>query len=214
MSRYPAVLTILAALGGAALSADGQPANPAAAQPPAQPAASPPAATPAGPTGNSSRPESAEVAAELAIGMPKYDPPKPPPPPAPDEQQADLRELDKPKNGIVRLPAYMVHEPRPTVFREWDLYSKEGLARLALQRYLGLGIMPYAGMNKQIATELYEADERLQNMADLDATAEAMARGGDKSESEYIKRISQDTYMRGIDWGGTVPSNDDAIAPR
>jgi hypothetical protein len=209
MSRYPAVLTILAALGGAALSATGQPANPAAARPPTG------ASAPAGPAADSSsRPESAEVAAELAIGMPKYDPPKPPPPPTPEEQQADLRDLDKPKNGIVRLPAYMVHEPRPTVFREWDLYSKEGLARLALQRYRGLGLMPFAGMNKLIATELYEADERLQNMADLDATAQAMARGGDKSESEYVKRISQDTYMRGIDWGGTVPSNDAAIAPR
>ena len=43
----------------------------------------------------------------------------------------DLRDIDKPRNGIIRLPNYTVQEKKPPVFRERDIYTREGLADLA-----------------------------------------------------------------------------------
>jgi hypothetical protein len=209
MVRSSAVIYLSAALG-LGVAAFGQTAdsaaNPGAANPVLAPAAPPPAPPPAPPDPN--RAISPTVAAMLSVTMPKYDPPKPAPLPPPVDPTADLRDTDKPKNGIVRLPQYMVHEARPSVFREWDLYSKEGLAQMALLRYRGLSLVPFANMNKGVATQMYLDNERLFNMADLETTARSMQSGGDKSEANYIRSISQDTYMRGIDWGGTVPTND------
>ncbi|MCF7689921.1 MAG: hypothetical protein K9N01_16640, partial [Cephaloticoccus sp.] len=46
---------------------------------------------------------SSGVAAALAAGRPKYDPPKPVEK-KPEEDGVDMREIDKPRNQIIRLP--------------------------------------------------------------------------------------------------------------
>jgi hypothetical protein len=207
MVRIVSAVCLFAAIGAISFSAFGQTAatdvNPAAAIPAAQPLAKPPA-PPSPPPAAIQAVASPSIAAMLSVDLPKYDPPKPAPPPKPEDETAAA---DKPKNGIVRLPQYIVRAARPPVFREWDLYSKDGLARLALQRYQGLSIVPFSSMNKDIALQMYGDDQRLQNMAILNDDAQTMQRGGDTAGSDYIKKMSQDTYMRGIDWGGPVQGN-------
>lgn len=153
------------------------------------------------------------TAAMLAAGLPTYDPPKPPPQ-VPEDTLVDLRDVDKPKNGIIRLPKYVVRPPKVPIFREQDIYTPKGLADLAVKRYLSeldAGVLnrfviPLFGTsNETRALEQYREDQRLANMADLKDTADSARRGGDVAESEYLKRESQETYVRSFDWGGPIP---------
>ena len=155
-----------------------------------------------------------DTAAIISAGLPKYAPPKPEPPPKPESELPDLRDIDKPKNEIIRLPKYVVRAAKPPIFREQDIYTAQGLADLAVKRYLSdfdRGVLnrltvPLFGVTpEERALAQYQEDLRLKNIADLNATANAMSRGGDSAEGAYIKRETQDTYMNGIEWGGTVP---------
>jgi len=191
MARLLALSFSLAALGMSVAPAVAQATDPSDEPVPAQPATKP-------------RTVSASTAAMLAATMPKYDPPKPAPKPQP-VQEVDLRDIDKPKNGIVRLPKYVVHGEKPPIFRQQDLYTKKELSAIAMKKYAGLNLGPFSSLNTPIALEMYREDERLQSMADLAETAGAMSRGGDGSEGQYILRQSQDTYGHQMDFGGTIP---------
>jgi hypothetical protein len=143
------------------------------------------------------------VAEALSLGMPKYNPPTPTP--VATDLPQDLREFDKPKNEIKRLPSYVVHDSRPPVFRDRDLYTKDGLVSLSYKIHPGLQIGNLAGLNDATAYETFLEDERLSNMADLKDTARAIAAGGDNAEGEYILQETQDTFMRtepGFTWNG------------
>jgi len=133
------------------------------------------------------------VAAALAEGMPRYRPPTPTPTPPPEQ---DLRDLDKPKNEIKRLPKYEVVEKRPPIFRPRDLYTHEGLVSLSFDNHPGLRFGNILGLNSTAAYDMYLDEQRLANIADLTDEAHAMSRGGDKAESSYILQATQDTYMR------------------
>ena len=150
----------------------------------------------------------------LSATLPQYAPPPPAPPPKPEltEDSPDLRDVDKPRNRIIRLPKYTVHAEKPPIFREQDIYSADGIARLALLRYRGLSVVPLSGMNAGVATEMYRENERLNNMSALEDTAASMQRGGDKDEAKMIREASQSTYQQSLDWGATsgVPQNPSA----
>ena len=195
-----------------------QTAPPPEAPPPAI-AAENPAAGPAGAAQGlpqaESRPVSQGTAAMLAAGMPRYSPPKPPPP-KPEGDLPDLRDIDKPKNEIIRLPKFFVRASKPPIFREQDINTAQGLADLAVRRYLSefdygllnrLTIPLFGASAEARALEQYREDQRLSSMASLNNTADAIGRGGDAAESGYIKRAAADTYLRPIDWGGPVPSH-------
>ena len=147
--------------------------------------------------------------------MPKYAPPPKPVEKKP-EDDVDLREVDKPKNQILRLPKYIVQEDRPAVFRERDVNTKQGLSGLAMKRYiteadralnrytipLFAGWSPGSGSaTEERALAMYAEDERLQNIADLKADAATAKRAGDKAGADYISRNVNDTYMRRSDYG-------------
>jgi hypothetical protein len=143
------------------------------------------------------------VAEALSLGMPKYNPPTPTPVAANEPQ--DMRDVDKPKNDIKRLPSYIVHDSRPPVFRDRDLYTKDGLVSLSYKLHPGLGLGNIAGLNDAPAYEIFLEDERLANIAELNDTARAIANGGDLAEGKYILEETQDTYMRsdqGFNWSG------------
>lgn len=195
MERLLALACLLAVLGTGPSPALAQSEEGLERAAPAQPAP-PPAGKP--------RTVSSATAAMLAASMPKFDPPKPAPKPEP-VKEVDLRDIDKPKNGIIRLPKYVVHGEKPPIFREEDLYTKRGLTGLAMHRYAGLNIGPLSGLNAPIALEMYREDERLQSMSDLAETAHAMSRGGDDPEGQYILRQTQDTYGHQMDFGGAIP---------
>lgn len=145
------------------------------------------------------------VASSLAASMPKY---SPPPKPKPEEENADLRETDKPKNGIIRLPKYTVQEKKPPVFRERDIYTNKGFADLAKRRYLtptyrmlnSVYIPFLTASPEQHALAMYAEDERLQNISDLHDSASTVSKS-DAADGAYIKRLTDQTYMRTSDFG-------------
>jgi hypothetical protein len=185
---------------------------------PAAPATTPPAAAPATPLNPA--PErtihaiSPGIAAQLAASRPKFTPIAPPPPPKPEEELPDLREIDKPKNTIVRLPKYVVQEPKSPIFRERDIHTKEGLANLAMRRYLTEADralnrfrLPLFGIsNEDRAMAMYYEDERLKNMADV-ADNTNMVMKSDPTAGAKMKSAAQQTFMRWSDIGYQGGSN-------
>jgi hypothetical protein len=151
---------------------------------------------------------SGEAAAALAAAAPKFTPAPPPPPPKPEAEQVDLREIDKPKNTIVRLPKYIVQEKKPAVLRERDVHTEKGLTDIAMRRYisdadraLNRWTLPLFGTSKESrALAMYAEDERLRNMSDLRDAATNAAKS-DAAAGEYIRRESQKTYLRTSDFG-------------
>jgi hypothetical protein len=157
-----------------------------------------------------SRVISADVAAQLSAAAPKFTPPPPPKPAAAaEEEQEDLREIDKPKNGIIRLPKYVVREPAPPVLNERAVNTKAGLADIAKKRYLsdaynalnGFTLPLFGTSPESRAMSMYEEDERLRNMASLSEDARLVG-ATDKEAGQYVKRQAQQTYSRpgDFDW--------------
>jgi hypothetical protein len=155
-----------------------------------------------------SRAISSEVAAALAAASPKYTPPPPKPEPKPEEELPDMREIDKPKNTIVRLPKMVVREPRPAVLTERSVHTDKGLADIAMRRYisdadraLNRFTLPLFGTSMEArALAMYAEDERLKNMADLQGNAIDAAKS-DPEAGEYIRKEAQKTYLRSSDYG-------------
>ena len=159
---------------------------------------------------------SPEAAAALAAAAPKYAPPPKEPERKPEEELPDLRETDKPKNTIVRLPKFVVQEPRPPVFREKDILSKVGLEKLAMRRYLteadralnrfrlplfsAFSTNGGSGSNEDRAMAMYYEDERLKNMSDV-ADRTNMVMKSDSTAGAKMKNESQQTFMRWTDFG-------------
>ena len=210
-----AALTLLAALLPAAGPLRAQssaplPPAPASTILPAAPA-EPASATPKRP-----RAISGDVATMLAHSMPKFTPPPPPPPPPTaeelakkaEEEAADLRDTDKPKNGIVRLEKYVVREERPPIFTERQINTKKGLTALAMRRYisdadraLNRWTLPLFGSSAESrALFMYGEDERLKNMSDLADNANMIMKS-DSTAGAAAKTEVQKTYMRSSQFG-------------
>jgi hypothetical protein len=136
-----------------------------------------------------------ELAATLAVGMPKYSPPKPveKKPAVISEEAADD---EKRKNGIIRLPDYVVREKRPPIFKERELATPERKADLAFKIHPGLGFGPLSTLNRRVGLAMYQEQERLDGMNELADDARTMRRAGDKSTADYITRQSQQTYIQ------------------
>jgi hypothetical protein len=184
-------------------------APPSAVQPATSPVLAPnaeKALPPAAP--KRSRAMSPEVAAALAAAAPKYTAPQPKPEPKPEEQLVDMREIDKPKNTIIRLPKVIVQEPRPPVFTERAINTEKGLTDIAMRRYisdvdraLNRFTLPLFGTSAESrALAMYAEDERLRNMSELEATAAAVSQG-DAAAGTYIRRETERTFMRSSDFG-------------
>jgi hypothetical protein len=205
---------LLLALLAAAAPAAGQDAAPAQAEAAVTPAAgessdvllaprrADTAPRPPADSDGTTRTVSPGIAAALSESMPKYSPPTPTP--AATAEPQDMRDIDKPKNEIPRLPKYVVHEARPPVFRNRDLYTPAELIQLSLKAHPGLRIGNLFGLNNDAARDMLWDDERQQDISDLNDTAHAMALGGDPAEGRYILQETQDTYMRtpDLNWGG------------
>ena len=207
MKRRPALARrLLVVLSLATLPAVGAAQTNSA---PAETAASTPlttsSITPTQPVRKRDRAISSDVAASLAAAMPKYSPP-----PKPIEEQPDLREIDKPKNGIIRLPDYVVREAKPPVFRERDINTQAGMAAIAMKKYgteasraLNRFTIPLFGQNQeQRALAQYAEDERLKTIGELNDAA-GMVSARDQAAGAYIKRDVQATTMRTDDYGWT-----------
>jgi hypothetical protein len=172
----------------------------------ARPAAKPQAAAAApAPAASERREISSETAARLSDGMARFDPSKQdkpvlnqPKPAVDDASAADAR-----KNGIIRLPDYVVSEKPPPVFQQREILTKDEIARMMFKKNPGLnlfGFMPFASLNAPIALQMFDEEERLQNIADLRDSAITIRRGGDAGEGDFIKKQTQQTFKHDV-WG-------------
>ncbi len=217
MARSARFLLLLPALAGIALRA--QAPAPLAAKPAEQPAAAPAAnAAPTKIAGKQLAPRtiSPEVAAQLAASRPKFAPVAPPPPPKPEEDLPDLRDIDKPKNTIIRLPKVVVQEQRPPVFTERELApNPKALAAIAMRRYFtetdralnrfrlplfAVSGTPGLKANEDRALAMYYEDERLKNMADI-ADQTNMVMKSDATAGKAVQGAARDTFFRWQDFG-------------
>jgi hypothetical protein len=171
-----------------------------------------PASQPAPPKRN--RAISAEAAAALAAASPKYTPAPPKPEPKPEAEQIDLRDVDKPKNTIIRLDPYLVREPKPAILTERAVHTRRGLEDIAMRRFisetdraLNRFTLPLFGSSmKARAMAMYEEEERLRNMSDLHDAAVGAA-VSDRAAGAYILKEAQQTYLRSSDFGWSGMNN-------
>jgi hypothetical protein len=208
--RTPGLITVFFALG---LASAGRAQIPVASS--ADPASSPvlEAAKPASTAPVANAPASIQherlmsdkVAATLASSLPKYQPPKAAGANT-DAESPDLREIDKPKNGIIRLPKFTVQkpkEPRPPVFRERELLTQKGLMALVMKRYPGLRLGNLFGLNEGIALLMYEEQVRLDDLAEFADQAGNARNAGDLAAANAILSERTRIAYRPSDIGGS-----------
>jgi hypothetical protein len=143
---------------------------------------------------------SPRLAAILAVSLPKYDPTA-----RPSEKNGtvDRPREENPDSEILHLPTYVVHAPRPPVFREREILTQRGLEKLAMKRYitqldrvLNRYRIPLIGISCEArALAMYAEDERLRDMADLDRAARNAALV-DRFTAAEIKRQAAATFQR------------------
>jgi hypothetical protein len=116
-------------------------------------------------------------------------------PPQPAQPEVDLREVDKPKNEIIRLPEHVVLGERPAVFAERNLYSAKNLEQLAIQRYLHMQGTNRLGP-RLIAMQMYQDDERLLNITTMNEKVDMYRATGDQAGAKQLQRDAQATSAR------------------
>ena len=182
MKRYPLALMLVSAALAAA-----EPASPPVKETPAAP-------TPPTPP----RAVSSSTSDLLKSALPKNTFVKPPEK-KPETELPDLRDLDKPRNEIVRLPPYLVRERRPPVFRARDFLDEAGRIALGMKRHPGLGAFPLSRLNAPTALLMTQEEERLEDMTafnDLIRTAGV----SDPATRDKLKVLWQQTYLRDNSW--------------
>lgn len=153
-------------------------------------------------SGPTHRTSSRETAAALA-GIKFEAPPEPKKEEEKPDNDVDLRDVDKPRNGIVRLPKYTVQGERPPVFTEREINTKKGMADLAVKRYLstvGQGLNKFhlpsimGGLsNDDIAMQMYRDNERIQNNRDMNEKLSLFRDAGAK-DADSMQKDSTSTY--------------------
>lgn len=76
------------------------------------------------------------LASALAAAMPAYDPPSAHPVPAGSAASGATGGPAAPKNGILRLPDYVVHDRKIREFSEREISTPKGLREIAVKRYI------------------------------------------------------------------------------
>ena len=155
---------------------------------------------------------SAGTAAKLVAARPKLPPLVQPAAPKPAEETPDLRETDKPRNGIVRLPKYVVRETRPPVFREQDIYTQSAFSRRLAKRYYSEGYLAFSRLigytplafifpsAEASAMAQFREEERLRIKAEFsDYTNMLMI--SNPAAGEKLKGDVQQTFMRWSEMG-------------
>lgn len=197
MTRTPLVSlwVMAAALGvGAAQAEQSSPRlkdepRPARATPPARP-----------------RTVSPETTAHLNSALPKFDATLPRPDTAaiarpgettaaakPAEPLPDWRDIDKPRNTIVRLPEYVVQEQVPPVVKERVVETPKARLDRALKRNPGLRFGNFwIFRNDGIALAMQEEEERLVRMKETYELLTLLP----AAEQARVKPVVDQTFMR------------------
>lgn len=108
---------------------------------------------------------SADTAAKLSAASPKFVAPVVVTPGTTESTETSpvVRDHDKPRNQIIRLPRYIVEEQKLHIPKEeLDVLTPKGRVDYAFKRRPGLKIVPLGWMNAGIALEMLEDDLRTQ----------------------------------------------------
>lgn len=167
---------------------------------------------------------SPHAAALLAAGLPKVEPLKSEETGLARKQTASSDET-KPANGIVRLPKYVVREPKlPT---PQEIMTPKELENYAMNRYVGaeggfdrgfLNLFTVAGLWKKIPVlgrfsfvgsetnaergmRLYAEAERKRKMEELMNLMSLTKEAGDAAGADKIKHETDKTFIRRADFG-------------
>lgn len=195
MTRSPLVsLWVMAAvLGAGAAPAEkaspllNQEARPVRTAPPAPPRSVSPAMsaqlTASLPKFNATLPksETAILGSEPAADVP------------PANLPTDWREIDKPRNTIIRLPEYVVQEQIPPVMKERTIETPKARLDRALKRNPGLRFGSFwIFRNDGIALAMQEEEERLERMRETQDLLTLLP----VSEQKQLKPVVDRAFMR------------------
>jgi hypothetical protein len=197
MTRLPLVSVSLAmTVLGASFAAAAE-ENSAAARPPTAPITPPaseaPAASASEPAPARPRPISPTVAAQLSAVGPKFDPAVAAAAAKPIEPGTDLREIDKPRNTIIRLPNFEVQEEKLVTLKPRELLTPPERLRAALKKHPGLhfGSLPFLS-NNGIALAMQAEEERLERMKEMDDLLSLLP----VAQQKRVKPMVDDAFQR------------------
>jgi hypothetical protein len=101
----------------------------------------------------------------------------------------DLRDIaGTPRAPPQTMPAYSVNGAKIPVFRERDVYTKDGMAYLSFRRHPGLLVGNPFNLNADAAYEMFLEDDWRATKSDYRNMAQAMLLGGDRGEARTIIR--------------------------
>ena len=125
------------------------------------------AAQTSAPTPPPPRATSPDTVSKITATLPKFSPP-PPTDAKPAAPAPDLRETDRPRNIILRLPNYVVREDKVPLFKERELLTPSGRLDLAYKRHPGLhlGSLPFLS-NNGIALAMLAEEERIERQKEM-----------------------------------------------
>lgn len=150
---------------------------------------------------SSNRPRlmSPETASKLGVAQPQFSPKGEA---KEAEPSRDLREVDKPRNGIIRLPPHVVHERKMPILKERDILTPQGKLELALKRHPGLRLripfLPFLN-NNGIAMAMIEEEFRLERIAEMNDLVGMMSIT-DPAGGNAVKKGAARGFLRSNDW--------------
>lgn len=141
---------------------------------------------------------SPETAAKISATSPKFTPPKPAE--VKTEELPDLREIDKPRNGIIRLPQVMVQEQKLPTLKDRELLTLYGKLDLAYKRHPGLhfgsSVLP---SNNGVALVMLEEERRLERMSEMSEII-GLYQYSDPKTGAALKTQSTTIFLRSGEW--------------
>jgi hypothetical protein len=167
-----------------------------AAKPQPDQSASPivPAVTP----DSRSHTSSPDLTAKITSAVPKFYPGSFAEVPKPEEpaEPADLRETDKPRNTIIRLPQHVVTQKKEPAFKERELLTPKGKLDLAYKRQPGLGFGSLGFFsNDGIARFMLEEELTLERKAEY-ADFVGLYNYSDPKTGSAVKSQGNDIFLR------------------
>ena len=141
---------------------------------------------------------SPETAARLAAANPTFAPP--PAPPATPAAPVDLREVDRPRNQIIRLPAYTVEAPKIPELKERHILRPRAKIDLVFKRNPGLRVGNFFGLNGGIAAAMLADEERLERMREFNDLV-SLLNFSEAPPSPELRQTLDTTFMRPAKFG-------------
>ncbi len=141
---------------------------------------------------------SPETAARLAAGNPQFTPP--PAPAAASADPIDLREVDRPRNQIIRLPNYVVEAPKIPELKERHILTPRTKIDLVFKRNPGLRIGNLFGLNGGVAAAMLADEERLERMREFNDLV-SLLNFSEQPTSPELRQTLETTFMRPAKFG-------------